>query len=82
MQKNMFGQTKVWMVWQTVDFNQDWLKGVFAGKRTANAAKAKMFDAWLEDRGITAAEWQTQKDNDKWGELDDPFFVTDEVVQR
>lgn len=71
MQKNMFGQTKVWMVWQTVDFGQEWLKGVFAGKRTANAAMEEMFAEWLDDRGMTP-----------YADVDNPFFVTDEVVQK
>ena len=81
MQKNMFGQTKVWMVWQTVDFNQDWLMGVFAGKRTANAAKAKMFADWLSDRDMTLDQWKAKQDQ-PWFDMDDPFFVTDAVVQR
>jgi len=72
MQKNMFGQTKVWMVWQEVDFGQEWLKGVFAGKRTANKAADDMFFNWLADRGMTADTFNG----------DNPFFVTDEVVQK
>ena len=82
MQKNMFGQTKVWMVWRKVGEWETWLEGVFAGKRTANEAMAQMFDEWLEERKMTADEWQAKKDNDKWGELEDPFFVSSEVVQH
>lgn len=82
MQKNMFGQTKVWMVWRKVGEWETLLEGVFEGKRSANTAMAKMFDEWLEERKWTADEWQAKKDNDKWGELEDPFFVSSEVVQR
>jgi len=48
------------------------LKGVFAGKRTANAAMEEMFAEWLSDRGMTADAFNG----------DNPFFVTDEVVQK
>ena len=83
MRKNMFGQTKVWCVWRNLGSEwETWLEGVFAGKRTANEAMAQMFDEWLEERKMTADEWQAKKDNDKWGELEDPFFVSSEVVQH
>ena len=71
----MFGQTKVWMVWRNLG-GGPLLEGVFAGKRTANEAMAQMFNEWLEERKMTADEWQAKKDNE------DPFFVSSEVVQR
>ena len=72
---------KVWMVWKTVDFGQDWLEGVFDSEAKANIAKATMFADWLSERGMTLAQWQMKKAKDQWGEVDDPFFVTDEVVK-
>jgi len=63
---------KVWMVWQTVDFGQDWMMGVFSTEAKAEAAAADMFAEWLDDRGMTADAFNG----------DNPFFVTDEVVQK
>ena len=72
---------KVWMVWQTVDFGQDWLMGVFASADAANAAMDDMFADWLSDRGMTAAQFAASQDAQPWSTMDDPFFVTTEDVQ-
>jgi hypothetical protein len=77
---------KVWMVWQTVDFGQDWMMGVFSTEAKAEAAMADMFADWLSDRGMTAAQFKASQDApvlgfDMIGPPDDPFFVTDAVVK-
>tara|TARA_R100001198_G_scaffold96291_2_gene85381 strand:+ start:480 stop:689 length:210 start_codon:yes stop_codon:yes gene_type:complete len=64
----------VWMVWQTVDFGQDWMMGVFASADAANAAMDDMFTDWMSDRDMTAAQFAASQ-------MDDPFFVTTEDVQ-
>ena len=64
----------VWMVWQTVDFGQDWMMGVFASDDAANAAMDDMFADWMSDRGMTAAQFAASQ-------MDDPFFVTTQDVQ-
>ena len=64
----------VWMVWQTVDFGQDWMMGVFAAADAANAAMDGMFADWMSDRDMTAAQFAASQ-------MDDPFFVTTEDVQ-
>ncbi|MDB4350211.1 hypothetical protein OAA38_00200 [bacterium] len=64
----------VWMVWQTVDFGQDWMMGVFASVDAANAAMDGMFADWMSDRDMTAAQFAASQ-------MDDPFFVTTEDVQ-
>jgi len=72
---------KVWMVWQTVDFGQDWMMGVFSTQDKANAAMTDMFADWLSDRGMTAAQFKASQDAHPWSDMDDPFFVTDAVVK-
>ena len=41
---------KVWMVWKTVDFGQDWLEGAFDSEAKAQKAMDEMFNEWLNDR--------------------------------
>jgi hypothetical protein len=73
---------KVWMVWQTVDFGTDWLVGVFSSKSKADAAMDDFFADWLDDRGLTAAQFKASKDDaPPWSDIDDPFFVTQSDVQ-
>ena len=72
---------KVWMVWQTVDFGQDWMMGIFSTQDKANAAMTDMFADWLSDRGMTAAQFKAKQDAQPWSDMDDPFFVTDAVVK-
>jgi hypothetical protein len=62
---------KVWMVWQTVDFGQDWMMGVFSTEAKAEAATADMFAEWLDDRGMTADTFNG----------DNPFDVSETKVQ-
>ena len=69
----MFMQ-KVWMVWQEVDFGQDWIVGVFATQAKADAAKADFFAEWLDNRAWTEAEF-------KKTQMDNPFTVTTADVQ-
>jgi len=71
---------KVWMVWQTVDFGQDWLVGTFSTQDKADAAAAMMFTDWLTDRDMSLAQWKAKQDQ-PWFDMDDPFFVTQSDVQ-
>ena len=72
---------KVWMVWQTVDFRQDWMMGVFSSKAKADAAMVAMFADWAADRGTTVDQWKASQAAQPWSDMDDPFFVTDADVQ-
>ena len=71
---------KVWMVWQTVDFGQDWLIGTFSTQAKADKAADDMFFDWLADRDMTLAQWRAKQDQ-PWFDTDDPFFVTATDVQ-
>ena len=64
---------KVWMVWKTVDFGQDWLEAVFNSEVKAENAMAEMFNEWLNDRKKVFGE--------EAEDFESPFFVTDEDVQ-
>ena len=64
---------KVWMVWKDVDFNQDWLEGVFNSEAKAEDAMDELFNEWLNDRKKVFGE---EAEN-----FDSPFFLTEEVVQ-
>ena len=65
---------KVWMVWREVDFNQEWLEGVFATEAKALTFKMELFSEWLKDRNMTMTGFVNRK-------LEDPFSVTSVNVQ-
>ena len=65
---------KVWMVWREVDFNQEWLEGVFVNEALALSCKMELFSEWLKDRNLTMTGFVNR-------DLDDPFSVTSVVVQ-
>jgi hypothetical protein len=75
-----FKMKKVWMVWQTVDFGQDWMMGVFSTKAKAEKAAADMFDEWANDRLITVDQWR-EKASQPGSDMDEPFFVAAADVQ-
>jgi len=57
---------KVWMVWREVDFNQEWLEGVFASESLAREKHDEMFEEWRK----------------VWGDKSEsPFSVSSAVVQ-
>jgi hypothetical protein len=76
-----FDMQKVWMVWQTVDFNQDWMMGVFSTEAKAESAMADMFAEWADDRGTTVDQWRASQAAQPWSDMDEPFFVTATNVQ-
>lgn len=71
---------KVWMVWQTVDFGQEWMVGAFSTEAKAEAAMAAMFAEWADDRGTTVDQWKASQAAQDWV-LGAPFFVTAMDVQ-
>ena len=59
---------KVWMVWQTVDFNQEWLEGVFASESLARKKQDELFEEWKNDR-------------EGWDNLESPFSLSTSFVE-
>ena len=75
---------KVWTVWQTVDFDTDWVVGTYATQAKADAARDAFFVDWCADRDTTVAQYvkQKQQDDQWWSTAADcPFFVTSDGVQ-
>ena len=57
---------KVWMVWREVDFNQEWLEGVFASESLARKKHDELFEEWSK----------------VWGDKSEsPFSVSSVAVQ-
>jgi|11BtaG_2_1085332.scaffolds.fasta_scaffold31519_4 hypothetical protein len=64
---------KVWMVWKTVDFGQDWLEGVFDSKSKAENAMNEMQTEWMND--------MKEVFGNKADEFDSPFVMDSVNVQ-
>lgn len=67
---------KVWMVWREVDFNQEWLEGVFASESLARKRQDELFEEYKNDR----AGWDNLN-REEWDDLDSPFSVSSAVVE-
>ena len=67
---------KVWMVWREVDFNQEWLEGVFASESLARKRQDELFEEYKNDR----AGWDNLN-QEEWDDRESPFSVSSAVVE-